>query len=198
MKKLFSVVVVAVALFGLFAGALSPAFADSQTPEATVELLGGNLTITPKAIDLGQVNLDGTTKIAAIEHTAALAELPAALVWNVNDATGHGYGWDATIVATDFQNGTRSIPAANFSMQLRSAYIAKADASAGVLPTPQGSFGSQYMPIDSVQSFLAADVEEGMGSFNFAPEFKLVVPASAYAGTYTSTVTVTVTENPAP
>jgi hypothetical protein len=53
-------------------------------------------------------------------------------------------------------------------------------------------FGAAFTPLtDTDQSFLLAVTDEGMGTYYLNPQFDLFVPAETYAGTYTSTVTLT-------
>lgn len=61
-----------------------------------------------------------------------------------------------------------------------------------LMPYPDPVFVADMRAISGIaQTFLIADVNEGMGSYQFAPSFRLDVPAETYVGTYTNTVTIT-------
>jgi hypothetical protein len=49
---------------------------------------------------------------------------------------------------------------------------------------------------NSEQQFVTAAEDEGMGTYNFDPDFEVWIPAEMYAGTYTTTVTVTIDAGP--
>jgi len=46
------------------------------------------------------------------------------------------------------------------------------------------------------QQFVTAIADEGMGTYNMDPDFQVWIPAEMYAGTYTSTVTVSIEAGP--
>jgi hypothetical protein len=67
------------------------------------------------------------------------------------------------------------------------------DPDADLMPTSVDFSGGMTALTNLDQSFLLADLNEGMGTYYLNPTFDLFVPAETYAGRYTSTVTLTLT-----
>jgi len=139
------------------------------------------------------VTLDGTAKSATATFDP----------FTVTDARGTGEGWNVSVEATQFAEwdsgdyvvSGKTIPASSTSMPLVSA--AKADGSSSAIP----SVSAGPYTIDSgssVQLASAAADGTGMGSYTFSQggSLTLSVPASAYARTYRSDMTVSVDAGP--
>ena len=187
-KRLAVATVGAVALIGSLA---LPAFAADPSD---VTITGDTLSITsPSVGNFSGVTLNGTARSA----TATFAP------FTVTDARGTGAGWNVTVEATQFAEwetdeyvtSGKTIPASSVSMPLVSA--AKADATSSALP----SITAGPYTIDSgssVQLASAAADGTGMGSYTFSQggSLTLSVPASAYARTYRSDMTVSVNSGP--
>lgn len=155
-----------------------PAMAD-----ATVTVSGGTLSVTPQSIDFGTVTLDGTDQTVTDQDSTN---------WSGVDPTGTGAGWHVTIAATDFVDGGNTIGVANFKAKLDDANI---NVVAGNT-APTSSIIAYTSLSTTAQTLLSAAVGNGMGSYNFVPDFTLDVAASTYAGSYTSTVTVAIISGP--
>jgi hypothetical protein len=64
-----------------------------------------------------------------------------------------------------------------------------------LLPDPSGTFAA-WTDLDDIatpQQFIAAPVDNGMGTYHLMPEFELTVPAETYAGLYRTNIYVTLT-----
>lgn len=170
--------------------------AVAPAPDAVVT--GGTLAITELAIaDLTPVTLDGTTQTTTAAVTAT----------TLTDPTGTGAGWQVNLQASDFtlddinkalavaNGGTGILPAS--SLALGAVTIAIVDAGstaiANIVNISQGK-------IDTTAgiNILSAPLNEGMGTYTVSmdPMTLTLLPATAYAGTYTSTVTQTLTSGP--
>jgi hypothetical protein len=180
-----------VAASTVFAAAQTPAFA---VDDSNVVVTGGSLSITAPAVgDLTGVTLDGTAKTT----TATLAAFSA------TDARGSGAGWNITVQATQFaeHNGTtyvasgKTLPTSSLSMPAPT--VAKSDGTSSAVPSiTAGPYAIDAASAVKIAS--AAADGTGMGSYSFTQggSLSLSVPASAYAKTYRSDVTVSVVTGP--
>jgi hypothetical protein len=60
---------------------------------------------------------------------------------------------------------------------------------------PVGGFYQKALT-NTAQTFMTASTSEGMGSYEFDPDFQIFIPAETYAGKYRSTLTVTIVSAP--
>jgi hypothetical protein len=109
-------------------------------------------------------------------------------------------GWHVTIQASSFAysgpNGGTAIPAANFS-------ITQAHAPTRISGDPISAQGGPRVPasgstgtLDTPRETLEADVNYGLGSYGQVIDVSLIVPGKSRAGTYASTLTVTISAGP--
>ena len=159
-----------------------------------VAVSGGSLafTATPAAADFTAVTLDGTaqTTTAAVE------------AFEVNDARGTGDGWNVTVQASqmtewDTAGGAyvasgKTLPTSSLAM---SAPTVAADGTTSTAPSVTA--GPYTIDSGSAVKVASAAGDTGMGKFDFsATTLTLSVPASAYAKTYRSDVTVSLNTGP--
>lgn len=111
-----------------------------------------------------------------------------------------GTGWHLTITSTQLSTGGSS---SVHTLPTTASHISDVQAlcAAGSicthltnaikypLPVPAGT---QVPPV----GFFQATAYTGLGTFAVTPTISVLVPADAYAGTYTSTVTVAVVDGP--
>jgi len=155
-----------------------PALAD-----ATVTISGGSLSVTPQSIGFGTVTLTGADQTVTDGDSTN---------WSAVDPTGTGVGWNVTIAATDFDSGVNTIAVANFRARLLDANISTIAGNTA----PTSSITAYTALSTTAQTLLSAAVNEGMGTYNFVPDFELDVAAATFAGIYTSTVTVAIISGP--
>lgn len=71
------------------------------------------------------------------------------------------------------------------------------DMEGDLMPTATGFTGALVNALSgSGQTFMTSAANEGMGTYDFHPDFRLFVPAETYAGSYTSALTVAVIASP--
>jgi hypothetical protein len=156
------------------------ALAGTLTTTATVSGTAGislNLPAGPSLTD----TLDGT------DHTVAYAP-----VLGVVDARGSGAGWNLQISATTFSDGSGHTLAPGQVASVTSA------CKAGSTCTAASSSGITY-PLTisgTAAKFFNAAVNSGLGKIDVTPTVNVVIPGNAFAGTYTSTVTLAATTGP--
>lgn len=187
--------IVTAALVAMLAG-LVTASGASAADDTNVTIVGGSLSATDMTVgDFGNVTLDGTAKSTTATGSG----------FSVADARGTGAGWNVTVAGTQFCKldgvGTacdlvtpRNLPTSSLSVPQFT--VAKADATSSAVPSITG--GPYLIDGVSIKVASAAADGSGMGSYDFSQggNWNLSVPASAYAGTYRSTVTVSVTSGP--
>lgn len=176
-------------------GLLGAGMASASTDVTDVTIIGGSLSSTDLTVaNFSSVTLDGTAK----NTTGAASD------FTVTDARGNGNGWNVTVAATQFCKmdalnlacdalTPRSLPTSSLSVPQFA--VSKADSTSSAVP---GVTAGPYL-VDgaSIKVASAAADGSGMGSYTFAgSNWNLTVPASAYAETYRSTVTMTVASGP--
>jgi len=191
LKKIKKAAAISMVLCLLGANTVLAAAAD---PDAVVT--GGTLTIAELAIaDFTPVTLDGTTQptTAVVTDTA------------LTDSTGAGDGWQVSLKASAFtlaaadlllaaDGAVGTLPLS--SLELGTVSIAVVDTGSTAITNIDVLQGK----IDTVAglNILSAPLNEGMGTYTVSmlPMTLTLLPASTYAGTYTSTVTETLTTGP--
>lgn len=163
-------------------GAAIGAFADSGG--ATANVHAGQLTETGTFSESVTTTLDGTDQT-----------LPYTLPVQVKDATGSGAGWDLQISATALSDGVTGHPA--LTQQVSAA---SASCVSGNHCTPATSTSSPitYAVVitSSPQRFFSADANSGMGILSVSGTVQVLIPGNAYAGTYTTSLTLAIANGP--
>ncbi len=177
--------ILATCIFTLMAPA---AFAADPT---NVTVSGGSLSISnPAAADFAGVTLNGTAQT----KTTSLATFTA------DDSRGSGAGWNVTAQATRFaeHDGTLYVVAGKVLPTSSLTMSAPTVAANGTTSTPPSITAGPYtLDAGSAVKIASAAVDTGMGKYDFsATTLSLTVPASAYAKTYRSDVTITVASTP--
>ena len=142
-------------------------------PTATATLVGGSIT-----------DIVGQTVEGSLGSTS------------VNDQRGGILGWKTTIKGTSFTNGETVIPVGSAK-----AFVPVADAVTGLVSStgvvvatalPYVTTATALPLTTSAQDFVSATAVIGVNTATFSPSLNVAVPANATAGTYTGTVTQTV------
>jgi hypothetical protein len=156
------------------------ALAGNLTATATVSGTAGislNLPSGPSLTD----TLDGT------DHTDTYAP-----VLSIIDARGTGAGWNITVSATTFLDGSGHTLAPGTVSSVASACHAASTCTAAT------SSGITY-PLTitgTAAKFFNASATTGLGKVDVTPSIDVLIPGNAFAGTYTSTVTLAATAGP--
>jgi hypothetical protein len=158
---------------------------NAQAENVSVLVAGGGLSVTAPALDdFGTVILTG----AAVSPKAAMGP------FTVTDARGTGAGWNLTIQASQFTTGSRTLALGSLTMPTPA--VAKTDRTSG--PVPSVVTGPYLIDSPSALKIASAASDgAGMGSYIFMPGYLVLgIQTNVYAGTYTSTVTVSVATGP--
>ncbi len=155
------------------------ALADSGT--GTVVVSAGSLTESD--------NFSAAKSSAALTGSNFFVQYQ--LTTLVTDATGSGAGWNLTISGTPLSDGVNGHPA--LSQELVPGAV-------GCVP---GDNCTNPIAVETVvvisttpQKFFSAAANSGMGSFDITNSVFVFVPGNAFAGTYTSTLTLAVVAGP--
>jgi hypothetical protein len=110
----------------------------------------------------------------------------------VVDARGLGTGWNLTIAATTFTDGS------GHSLAPGSVASAVQACTTGSTCTIAANSGITLpLTITAVAAkFFNAAALSGLGKMDVTPTINVAIPGNAYAGTYTSTVTLAATAGP--
>ncbi len=165
-----------------------------------------NVTVAGDSLTLGSIttgDFGGITLNGAAQSTTATMN-----AFSVTDSRGTGVGWNVTVSASSFKEyaagayvtGGKTLGTSRFTMAQASA--AKIDATSSGLPTMTS--GTYTLDADANSDGTSEAVKigsaatgDGMGSYTITPgQLSLSVPASVYAKTYRSDVTVTLSTGP--
>lgn len=160
---------------------------------ATTAALASNLTATATVTGTAGISLNlpanpsMSTTLDGTDQTASYAP-----ILGLVDARGLGSGWNLQISATTFSDGSGHTLA-----QGQLASVAQA-CKAGSTCTLATSSGITYpLTIGTVAAkFFNAALNTGLGKLDITPTINVAIPGNAYAGTYTSTVTLAATTGP--
>jgi hypothetical protein len=174
-KRIYSILAVVVVALA----AATAAVAANLTATATVTGASGlslNLPSNPSISD----TLDGT------DQTVTYA--PA---FGLVDARGSGAGWNLTMSATTFSDGSGHTLAAGAI-----ASVAAGCHSGSTCTAPTNSVSMPLTLSTTAAKFFSSAANTGLGKVDVTPTIDVAIPGNAYAGTYTSTVTVAAVSGP--
>jgi hypothetical protein len=177
---------VAIATAGLLL-TVAPAYATTASETLTAGSLG--FVSTPGSVSFPGTTLDGTNK------TVTLAQ-----AFDVGDATGSGSGWNITGTSTTFTAAAKTLP-------IGATTIASGPATptcdASVTCTQGGATTVSYpytLPAGTTAptatKLYNAIANTGMGDQTVTPTWTLAVPANSFAGSYSSTWTLSLVSGP--
>ena len=175
MKRI--VITLAIAVVALVAA--TAALAGTLTTTATVSGTAGislNLPANPSITD----TLDGTDQTATYAPILGLV-----------DARGTGAGWNLQISATTFSDG-----AGHSLAQGTVASVAQACHAASTCTLATNAIGYPLTIGTTAAKVFNAALNTGLGKIDVTPTINVAIPGNAYAGTYTSTVTLAAATGP--
>jgi hypothetical protein len=173
-------IVITLGIAVLALAAATAALAGNLTATATVAGTAGislNLPSNPSISD----TLDGT------DQTATYAP-----ILGIVDARGSGVGWNLQVSATTFTDGSgHTLAQGTVASVAQACHVS----STCTLATSTGityplSIGT------TAAKFFSAALNTGLGKLDVTPTINVAIPGNAYAGTYTSTLTLAATTGP--
>jgi hypothetical protein len=117
---------------------------------------------------------------------------------DVSDATGSGTGWNLTATSTTFTTGTHSLSTS--ATTVSSAPSVACDAGTTCTTATNSVTYPYSLPAattaPTATKLYNAAANTGMGNQTVTVAWKLAVPGNAYAGSYTSTWTLSLVSGP--
>lgn len=176
------------------AGALALSFssvasaATTANPTVTGTVAGGALSLATTASPAFSANLAGgdSTPTYTLPLTAT-------------DTTGTGAGWNLTITSTQFTTGgatphTLAANASTISGVTSTCASGTCTNPTNAVTYPVGVPAAATAP--TAVKFFNAAASSGMGSFTVTPTVGVFVPSTTFAGSYSSTLTLSIVSGP--
>ena len=160
---------------------------------ASAAALAGTLTTTATVTGTAGISLNLPSN-PSISNTIDGSDQTASYspVLGVVDARGTGAGWNVTIAATAFTDGASHTLAAG---TVTGAAQACHSGSSCTAATSSGITYPLTLSTTAAKVFSAA-LNTGLGKIDVTPTVQVAIPGNAYAGTYTSTVTIAAATGP--
>jgi hypothetical protein len=169
MKHVRAALLAGLSLTAVSAGVFVPAHAADTTTTFTITAAGGLAISAPGSADLGSV-ASGTLTVSDNLGTVTVTDNRGAILGN----------WTATASSTDFAHDSDS----DHDIAAASAVYATGVVTNTGLGVSAGAGGSLAAPVVA-----AARVGAGNNSSSWDPTVTVTLPAQAVVGTYTATVT---------
>ncbi|HEX5825640.1 MAG TPA: hypothetical protein VFY18_14370 [Candidatus Limnocylindrales bacterium] len=141
--------------------------------------------------------------LASVAYQNAAHDVTGTMVLTVDDSTDSGAGWNVTILSSAFvwvgtANGGTDIPASDFALSAAAVPTMIAGQSVGVAAAtgPQVPPLSPIGTLDTARKTISATAAYGQGTYSQDLGVTLTIPAMSRVGTYTATLTTTITSAP--
>jgi hypothetical protein len=159
---------------------------------ATTAALAGTLTATASVTGASGISMalpSNPSVSDTLDGTDQTVSWSALL--GVVDARGTGAGWNLTMSATSFSDGSGHTLAPGTVSGVTTACQGgnSCTAASNAITYPLTLSGT-------AAKFFNAAANSGMGKVNVTPSVDVAIPGNAYAGTYTSTVTLAAVSGP--
>lgn len=181
---------------GLVALVLAGILVGAALADGTVEITAGTLTVADADVDFGAYAFSFTDRNTP--------DIPT--TWNASDFAGAGLGWNVSMLASDFSDGSDSIPITVANQRLRATLpgaqvvcvLGDCNSTAVQSELPAYGYADPAIPLKVISCDPARDATYGCepGSWDFNPSWRLTVPGGTSPSVYTSTWTVTIASGP--
>ena len=166
--------------------------AAAATDTSSISIVGGNLEYTAPlaAGNFPATTLNGATQV----KTADISP------FTVTDSRGGSDGWNLSIAASQFSSGTSTLPTGSLVMAVPPVPTTTVG-NLGIAPVPNATLAATPIDGGTTQSIASAAAVPlgGAGAWTFTPlsgTLTLKVPPAVAPGTYTSTITTTLSTGP--
>jgi len=148
-----------------------------------------SVQITPNENAPLSVSITGGTFVAK-DYSFADQTTTGSLTLGATDERGNQGGWTVSLAATDFVDGSRSIPVSGMNL------VPGTPSRVGTVGTAPVAHTSPVITPSTISATIwSAPAGEGDGQFSLPVEGTLTIPGGTLVGTYVSTVTVNITGN---
>ncbi len=152
------------------------------------------VTATVNPGTLSFVTPPGNLSFAPVTLTGVNLSTSTTETFDVGDNTGSGSGWNISLSATPFTNGAQTLAASDFT-----AGAPSGDTCDSGVTCVAATFGGTYpytLPSGSATKLISAAAGTGLANQSFSVVWSAQFPADAYAGSYSSTWTLTLASGP--
>jgi hypothetical protein len=139
----------------------------------------------------------------SVPYQNSAHDVTGTMTLTADDSTGSGAGWNVTVMSSAFTwvgtaNGGIDIPASGLALTTAAAptFIAGQAIGPALSTGPQVPPTSPLGRLDTPRKTLVATAAYGSGTYSQALGVTLTVPAMSRVGTYTGTLTTTITSAP--
>lgn len=138
--------------------------------------------------------------MGGIAYSNSAGSTSGSLTLSVNDPRGTSAGWNVTLQSGDFIYGgapnanAQNIPAGGFAITAVNTPTMTAGQAVGVGGPLAVASGAASL--DAARTTIRANAGFGSGAYSQTLPVSLAIPAMSQAGTYTATLTVSVTSGP--
>ena len=139
--------------------------------------------------------------LGAVSYSHSAQTNTGTMVLTADDSSGTGAGWNVTVQTSAFvysgANGGTDIPAANFSITSASAATSTAGEAVSLIGGPKVPLTfTAPATLDVARKTLQAEITFGEGTYTQDLGVSFAIPAQSRVGTYTGTMTVTISAGP--
>lgn len=190
--------------FGLGLGLAATMALSAVMPTLAAD---GTVTITGGTLAFGTAPV--VNAATGVNLTGLDTSTPYTINLDVNDPTGTGAGWNVTMTSTTFAGPPTGTTEKNIgkSLATNASTIAARPAttcysgSTCTLATDGTVVSYPYTvpagtAAPTATKMYSAAASTGLGRMTFSPSVSIAIPANTYAGTYTSTVTLSLVSAP--
>ena len=160
-------------------------------------------TVTQAITGSGRTASVANLTLPSVTYQNAAHDVTGTMVLTADDSTDTGLGWTVTIQSSDFVwvgpvNGGINIPASAFALTSAAVPVVVAGQAVG----PAAATGPQVPPtfvagsLDTPRLPIWATAGYGKGTYTQDLGVTLSIPAMSHVGTYTGTLTTTITAAP--
>jgi hypothetical protein len=173
---------------GVAATALVPSSALAASTTVSGSVSGSVLSVSTSASPSFSANLDSGDQTPTF--TVPLT---------IQDTRGTGAGWNGTITSTQYTTG--GLTPVTLATNASSLTAVTSACASGTCTNPTNAITypigvpAASTPPTAVKFYNAA-ANSGMGKFTITPTIGVFVPQNSFAGTYTSTLTISIVSGP--
>ncbi len=156
-------------------------------------------TVATATIGAGTLSVSVPATIGFSDTLNGLDQtVTATLAVDVRDATGSGNGWSLTATSTQFTSSSNTLATNSVTVATAPGDACDSGATCALasnsIPYPYSLPAGSGPP--SASKLFDAAASTGMGDQTVTPTLTLAVPASTYAGSYSSTWTISLVSGP--
>lgn len=162
---------------------------------AEYAMYGIVVTATVNPGTLSFVNPPGNMAFPALTLTGTNLVTTTTETFDVGDNTGSGAGWNISLSATPFTNGVQTLAPSDFTAAAPSGDTCDTGVTC-TLASFNGTYPYTLPATGSTTKLVSAAAGTGMSNQTFSMLWTAQFPANSYAGSYSSTWTLTLASGP--